>query len=187
MNSLFFFAAGWSLILASVELSVPPDSPLDSHSGQKKPAGSTWQLVYIFGRPTLPGLKMPENNAVSSCWSKPDFRSYWMTSPSQSIVLSYLQHTLIWWGLLDFGYLAHLFAKQNKESICHESNMITMTYTVHTLEEELKWRTPTSAVWWGAHLCYLWRGFCFVDVAQYMGPVLEVNTNLWAQRTPCCF
>lgn len=32
-----------------------------------------------------------------------------------------------------------------------------------------------------AHLCYLWRGFGFVDVAQHVRPVLEVNTNLEAQ------
>lgn len=32
-------------------------TPLDNHSGQKKPAGSTWQLVYISERPALPDLK----------------------------------------------------------------------------------------------------------------------------------
>lgn len=129
----------------------------------------------------------------------------------QSITLSHLQHTLIWWGLLDSGCLALLFAKQEEThgvSWRHLSqwlhNRLTVwllmimtpfpqhdclcdiviqklgVTTAQTLEDEL-WELWPLLCDGGAHLCYLWRGFCLVDVAQHMRPVLEVNTNLWAQ------
>lgn len=87
-------------------------TPLDSHSGQKKPAGSTLQLVYICERPTLPDLKTHKVGSFYGCTvvTAHCFNNITALSPS------HLQHTLTWWGLLDSGCLAHLFAKQKRNS-----------------------------------------------------------------------
>lgn len=167
-------------------------SPLDSHSGQRKPAGSTWQLACIFERPTRPILMYQQARWTIYWKSGHIFPNFINTRPilvnrkqplqkSLTHTHTHLQHTLIWWGQLDFDYLALLFAfrggGEQKEEIYYKY-FITLHKrldTIYKIKEMLKYVNC-------AHLCNFWCGLCLIDVAQHVRPVLEVNTNLWTHN-----